>query len=348
MLDPVEARRYHALISDFVDKHLSERNFNGGILVAKRGVIVYERYSGYENMQTKTPMTATSSLQVASTGKTLTSAAILKLIQEEKMALNDPVTKFIPEFPYTDVTVKMMLNHRSGLPNYLYYMESLGWNKKITATNEDVINTLIQWKPAPMFRAGTRFTYCNTNYVILASIIERVSGVSYPEYMKENFFKPLGMENTFVKTQADSASVLYSYQGNGSFWRPDFTDGPYGDKNIYSTPQDLLKWDQALYTESIIHQPLLDSAFTPYSNEKPGVKNYGLGWHLLILPHNKKVIFHNGRWHGFNAVFARLTDEEITIIMTDNKLNMGVYGTAKKMYNLFGSYSGEKDDSTED
>lgn len=347
-LDPTEYKKYHDLISDFIDRNLSKRYFNGGILVAKNGVIVYERYSGFSNLKTKDSMTANTSLQIASTGKTLTAGAILKLVQEGKINLNDPVTKFFPNFPYTEVTVKMLLDHRSGLPNYLYYMEKMGWNKKITATNQDVLNTLINWHPPYAFTPGKHFNYCNTNYVLLALIIEKVSGISYPQYMKDNFFTPLHMDHSFVKTQADSATVNYSYQFNGALWPPDFSDGPYGDKNIYSTPRDLLKWDQALYNQTIIKQPLLDSAFTPYSNEKPGIKNYGLGWHLLMLPNGKKIIYHNGRWHGFNSAFARLTDQHITIIITCNKMNMGVYQISKKMYNLFGPYDGRHDNTGEE
>lgn len=347
-LHPEEAKRYHDVISEFVDKHLSERYFNGGILVAKNGVVVYERYSGFSNLRNKDSMDANTPLQIASTGKTMTAGAILKLVQEGRMNLDDSVTKFFPAFPYTEVTVKMLLNHRSGLPNYLYYMEKMGWNKKVAATNQDVLNTLINWHPPYAYTPGKHFNYCNTNYVVLALIIEKVTGIPYPKYMKDNFFIPLHMEHTFVKTQADSASVVYSYQPNGAPWPPDFSDGPYGDKNIYSTPRDLLQWDQALYEGKLIKPALLDSAFTPYSNERPGIKNYGLGWHLLMLPNNKKVIFHNGRWHGFNAAFARLTDEHITIIMTCNKMNMGVYQISKKMYNLFGPYDGKNDESGED
>lgn len=347
-LDPVEWERYNQMVSDFIDKNLTERYFSGGILVAKNGVPVYERYTGFSNFRTKKDsITAETPLQVASTGKTLTAAAILKLVQENKMRLDDPVTKFFPKFPYTQVTVKMLLNHRSGLPNYLYYMEKMGWDKKRQATNDDVINTLINWHPPQAFTPGKRFNYCNTNYVVLASIIEKVSGVSYPHYMKDNFFTPLQMNHSFVRTIADS-NMVYSYQFNGALWPLDFSDGPYGDKNIYSTCRDLLKWDQALYEAKIIRKDLLDSAFTPYSNEKPGVKNYGLGWHLLMLPNDKKVIFHNGRWHGFNSAFARLTDEKITIIITGNKMNMGIYKVAKKMYNLFGPYDGRDEDSNEE
>lgn len=347
-LDPATYKKYHDLVSDFIDHNLSERYFNGGILIAKDGVPVYERYTGFSNFHLRDSMTADTPLQIASTGKTLTSGAILKLIQEGKLGLNDLVTRYFPNFPYPEVTVKMLLDHRSGLPNYLNYMDQMGWNRKQAATNQDVLNTLINWHPPQAFTPGRHFNYCNTNYVLLALIIEKITGVPYPQYMKDNFFTPLHMDHTFVKTQADSATVAYSYQLNGAPWPPDFSDGPYGDKNIYSTCRDLLKWDQALYEGRIIRADLLDSAFTPYSNDKPGIKNYGLGWHLLMLPNHKKVIFHNGRWHGFNAAFARLTDEHVTIIMTGSRMNMGVYQISKKMYNLFGPYDGRQEDAGEE
>ena len=346
-LHPDEQRRYHALVADFIEKNLSSRYFNGGILVAKNGVPVYERYTGFSNLRAKDSMTAETPVQVASTGKTLTAAAILKLVEVGKMGLDDPLEKFFPNFPYAGVTVRMLLNHRSGLPNYLYYFEQKKWKRNLPATNQDVVNTLYEWHPPLTNLTGKHYSYCNTNYVLLASIIEKVSGIPYPQFMKENFFNPLGMTNSFVKTQADSANVVYSYKANGGLWLPDFSDGPYGDKNIYSTCRDLLKWDQALYN-GFIRQDLLDSAFKPYSFEKPGIKNYGLGWHLLLLPNNKKVVFHNGKWHGFTSAFARLTDERVTIIMTSNKYNMGVYQMSKKMFNLFGPYDGKSYHSNDD
>jgi CubicO group peptidase (beta-lactamase class C family) len=346
-LDPTQYKRYHDMVADFVEKNLSSRYFNGGILVAKNGVPVYERYTGFSNLRKKDSMTAETPMQVASTGKTLTSGAILKLVQDGKMGLDDPLEKFFPNFPYQGITVKMLLNHRSGLPNYLYYFEQNKWKRNLPATNQDVLNTLYQWHPPITSLIGKHFTYCNTNYVLLALIVEKVSKVPYPQFMKDSFFIPLGMTNSFVKTQADSANVVYSYKANGGLWPPDFSDGPYGDKNIYTTCRDLLKWDQALYN-GFIRQDLLDSAFTPYSFERPGVKNYGLGWHLLLLPNNKKVIYHNGKWHGFTSAFARLTDEHVTIIMTSNKYNMGVYQMSKKMYNLFGPYDGRNDNSNDD
>jgi CubicO group peptidase (beta-lactamase class C family) len=337
-LNPEEQLHYSTLASRYFDSILRRNHFNGAILVAKNGVVVYEKYVGYKNIRTKDTLTPNTSLQIASTSKTLTSAAVLQLIQQGKLDLNAPVAQFFPGFPYPDITVKMLLTHRSGLPEYLYFFEKNGWDRNTYATNDDVINALIKWQPGRAFRANTRFDYCNTNFALLASIVEKVSGIPFPQYMKQNIFEPLNMDNSYVFTINDTARSAQSYDWNGTQWAMDFSDGVYGDKNVYSTPQDLLKWDQALYSDQVISQQLLDSAFTPYSNEKPSLHNYGLGWRLLVYPQGKKVVYHNGRWHGFNSAFARLTDEKVTIIMLVNKFNKSVYTVARKMYNTFGDY----------
>jgi CubicO group peptidase (beta-lactamase class C family) len=174
--------------------------------------------------------------------------------------------------------------------------------------------------------------------VLLAMIIEQVSGQPFPQYMKQELFGPLQMNDTYVFTLADTLTATRSYNHNGTLWENDFLEGTYGDKNVYSTPRDLLKWDQALYTGQLLSQPLLDSAFQGYSFERPSVHNYGLGWRLQLLPNGKKVIYHFGRWHGFNAAFARLTDEKATIIILGNKFTRAIYNTAVKSYDLFGPY----------
>jgi hypothetical protein len=155
------------------------------------------------------------------------------------------------------------------------------------------------------------------------------------------------MNNTFVFNPSNAANATPSFDWRGGVWQMDFSDGPYGDKNIHSTVRDLLKWDQALYTTQLVNQQLLDSAFTPYSNERKTQHNYGLGWRLLLFDNGKKVVYHNGRWHGFNSAFARLTDEKVTIIILSNKFNRSVYMTARKLYDLFGDYSGKHHEAAE-
>jgi len=232
----------------------------------------------------------------------------------------------------------MLLNHRSGLPNYVYFIPNSKWDKMKDVTDNDVLNLLFALRPKRSFPPGTHFSYCNTNFVLLALIIEKISGEKFPEYMKKNIFDPLQMSNTFVFTPADSTRATPSFNYDRSYWKNDFLDETYGDKNIYTTPGDLLKWDQALYTDKVISKSMQDSAFSPYSFENKSIHNYGLGWHLLLLPNGKKVIYHFGRWHGFNAAFARLTDEKVTIIILGNKFSRNIYNVAHQCYDIFGDY----------
>jgi CubicO group peptidase (beta-lactamase class C family) len=336
-LDKQEFRHYVRVLSSFFDSMLVNKGFNGSILVAKEGAVLYERYVGYTDLRKKDSLTAVTPLHIASTGKTLTAMALLRLVQDNKLSLDDSLQKFFPGFPYEGVTVRTLLSHRSGLPNYLYFMEEEKKEKRYV-TNNDVLEFLMTKKPNRSFKPGTRFAYSNTNFVLLALIIEKITGKTFPAYMKENVFDPLQMRSTYVFSLADSLTASPSFKANGGFWQYDMMEGTYGDKNIYSTVQDLLKWDQALYTEQFLKKEYLDLAFTPNSNERPSIHNYGLGWRMLNIPNGKKVIYHFGRWHGFNAAFARLIDEKVTIIILGNKYNSRIYTTANKAYDLFGDY----------
>ncbi|HMK25239.1 MAG TPA: serine hydrolase domain-containing protein [Chitinophagaceae bacterium] len=345
VLSKQEFRQHYRELSAFFDSSLLKNGFNGSILVARDGAILYEKYQGLADLRKKDlpageagPLTDSTSLHIASTSKPFTATAILRLVQEEKLSLNDSVAKFFPDFPYPGITIKMLLNHRSGLPNYLYFMSDGDWDKKKYALNQDVLDYLIVKKPNKSFSPDKRFNYCNTNYVLLALIIEKISGNSFPDYMQQKFFGPIGMNHTYVFTLKDTLTATPSFTNNGTYWNFDFLDGTYGDKNIYTTPRDLLKWDQALYTDQLISKALLDSAFSGYSNERPSVHNYGLGWRLQFMPNGKKVVYHFGKWHGSNAAFARLTDEKATIIILGNKFTRNIYNAAHFCYDIFGNY----------
>ena len=348
-ISKTEFRKFYRSISGIMESELLNGNFNGGILVAKDGNIIYEHYKGFTNLKGPDSVTANTPFHIASTSKTFTAVALLQLVQQGKLSLRDSLTKFFPGFPYPAVTVKMLLSHRSGLPNYVYFIPNSKWDRKKMVYNQDVLDFLINKKPNADFIAGKRFAYSNTNFVLLAMIIEKLTGQPFPTYMQQHFFTPLQMNNTFIFTWSDSAKVLQSYTAGGRPWEYDNLEGTYGDKNVFSTPRDLLKWDQALYTEQFINKALLDSAFTPYSLERPSVHNYGLGFRMMLLPSGKKVIYHNGRWHGFNSAFARLTDEKATIIILGNRLSWKIYHTASKCYNSFGPYfpGGKSDDDEE-
>ena len=329
---------YHDLLKKYFDARLLHKGFNGGILVAKNGVIVYEDYQGFRDLRLKDSLTPETPMHIASASKTFTGMAILQLVQQGKLALQDTMGKFFPGFPYPGVTVKTLLNHRSGLPNYIHYLDAMKWDKTKMATNQDVLNSLFSYKPNKEAQPDRRFSYSNTNYVLLALIIEKLTGQTFPAYMKKQIFDPLMMTDSWIATPADAQRITPSFDWRGRYWQQDHLDETYGDKNVYTTPRDLLKWDIAVSSGQIIDQPLLDSAYTPYSNERPSVHNYGLGWRLLMLKNGKKIIYHNGRWHGTNVAFARLPNEKATIIIIGNKFNPNIYSSAKKAYDIFGEY----------
>ncbi len=321
------------------DSVLKNGPFNGGMLVAKGGNIIFETYKGTSNLKGADSIDAQTPFHIASVSKTFTAMAILKLVEQGKVQLADEFSKYFPNFNYPGVTVQTLLNHRSGLPNYLYFMEDLGWPDSVMIKNSDVLDYLITRK-AELLNIGTpdtRFNYCNTNYALLALLIEKVSELSYPRFMQQTFFIPLGMKETFVYTPAETNRVTPNYDWRGQAIPNNYLDEVYGDKNVYSTPRNLLIWHRALHSNILFQPATLVTAYEPYSNEKPGVKNYGLGWRMNIYPNGKKVIFHNGWWHGNNAAFVRLLDEDVTIIALGNRFNRSIY-KVYKLVNSFGSY----------
>ena len=338
-----EFNRYHNAVQDFYNNTLLRSGFNGGIVVAKKGTVIFEGYHGYFNLFKKDSLTPHSAFHLASVSKTFTAMATLKLIEMGKLKLDDDVKKFFPSFPYDNVTVKLLLSHRSGLPNYIYFMEKLGWNKKQYCSNDDMLNYMIQYKPPVNSRAGTHFEYCNTNYALLGLIIQKASGKSYADFLQTTFFTPLHMDDTYVFNMKDSATAMPSFDARGRLEKLTYLDTGFGDKNVYSTPEDLLKWDQCMYTNEMFSKATLDEAYTPYSNERPGIRNYGYGWRMNVYPNGKKMIYHNGWWHGNNTVFLRMIQDSVTIIVLGNKFNHAIY-QAKKMTEIFEPSSVMEDD----
>jgi CubicO group peptidase (beta-lactamase class C family) len=208
------------------------------------------------------------------------------------------------------------------------------WKRKRIATNDDMLQFLIKHKPALYSQPNRAFHYCNTNFALLALIVEKVTGQSFPEYMRKDLFQPLGMTNTFVFSIKDTASYKPSYNHNNSLFSLENMDCIYGDKNVYSTPRDLLLWDRALFSNSYVSKGTYEEATKPYSLERRSVHNYGLGFRLMLFP-DHKVVYHNGWWHGNNAVFSRMTADTAVIIIIGNKYNRQIY-KGFKMGTAFG------------
>jgi CubicO group peptidase (beta-lactamase class C family) len=334
-----EIRHYRNQVQRFVDSTFKRRPFNGSILVAKNGEIVFEKYSGFRNPRVhKDSIGPNTSFHLASISKTFTAMAVLKLWEDGKLSIDDDLRKHLDSFPLEGVTIKSLLNHRSGIPNYVHYMEKLGWDRKRVVTNQDVLDFLVaRHKDIDIGAPDKRFSYSNTNYALLALIIEKASALPFKDYLRVTFFEPLQMNDTYAYSPEDSARSLSSFFYSGREYAFDYLDLVYGDKNIYSTVRDLLKWDQALHPGGIFKKETLDAAYAAYSFEKPGVNNYGLGWRMFLLKNGKKFIYHNGWWHGNRTAFYRLLDDKVTIIALANNDFTKVYA-AKKMADIFGNY----------
>jgi CubicO group peptidase (beta-lactamase class C family) len=326
-------------IEDFYTKNWPNHKLNGGFLVAKNGQIIYEKYEGFSNFRNKTLMTANSPLHLASVSKVLTASAILLLINSEKLDLDQKVNTVLNSFPYTEITIRTLLNHRSGLSSYSYFTDKQEiWDKHKILTNEAILKILTTKKIPLESKTNTKFAYCNTNYVILALIIEKITGLKYKEAMKQMIFEPLGMKNTFVMDyEKDRDSVSPSYKGNNGEIGMDNLDAIYGDKNIYSTPRDLLKFDRARNASTFLKPELLKKVYKGYSNEHKGIKNYGLGIRMVQWETGRTLYYHNGWWHGSTTSYVPLKDENVTLIALSNKFTRSSYNI-RKLSVLFGDY----------
>ena len=347
-LTSIEMRHYRSEVGHFIDSTFGHGRFNGCVLVAKNGEVIYEKYSGFRDPRKhKDSISPTTPFHLASVSKTFTAMAVLKLQEEGKLNINDAVSKYLPRFPLKGVTIKTLLNHRSGIPNYVHYMENLGWDRRRNVTNKDVLDFIIaRQKDIQVRKPDTHFSYSNTNYALLALVIEKVTGQPFPAYMKFAIFEPLGMKDTYIFTMADSARFLQSYFSSGRPYALDYLDQVYGDKNVYSTPRDMLKWDRALYAGTFFKQSTLDSAFKGYSYEKPGINNYGLGWRMFELKSGKKFVYHNGWWHGNRTAFYRMPDDGVTIIAFSNNDFTRVY-SSKNIADIFGNYFRTREENEE-
>lgn len=326
-ISDTEKTRLNHTCKQWFDAVLKHSNFNGGMLVAKGGNIIFETYQGSNPLFGGKIIDMFTPFHIASVSKTFTAMATLKLMEEGKLQLQDEFSKYFPSFNYPGVTIRTLLCHRSGLPNYLYFMEDLKWDQTKAISNQNIYDILVSRKTSltDISIPDTHFTYCNTNYALLALLIEKVSGLSYPQFIKKTFFDPLQMNNSYVFTPADSLRQTPSYDFRGHAVKNNYLDFVYGDKNIYTTPRDLMKWNSGLNSNVLFSDSTLKQAYEPQSHERKGSRNYGLGWRMTIFPNNRKVIYHNGWWHGNNASFIRLLKEDITIIVLGNRYNSGIY-----------------------
>jgi len=269
------------------------------------------------------PLTHQTPFQVASITKTFTAAGILILHQQEMLHIDSLVVHYIEEFPYRNITVRHLLNHTSGIQNYMWVMERY-WSHSSMPTNQDMLQTFIRQQRPLDFAPGTRFSYSNTGYAVLAMVIERVSGERFPDFMRNKIFTPLRMFDTYVHdVHAGNPLVstrAYGFRpvrGGHILIQPVSHDGVMGDKGIFSTAADLFKWDRAITSNELLSPSLWEMAFEKTRLQNENTINYGLGWRLQTFL-DQRIVHHPGRWGGFRTSLKRFIDSNATLIVLSN------------------------------
>tara|TARA_B110000879_G_scaffold23533_1_gene30940 strand:+ start:2967 stop:4112 length:1146 start_codon:yes stop_codon:yes gene_type:complete len=310
-------------INSFFKNKFSKHQFNGNILFAENGNIISQKSFGYSNFRKRELLTENHSFQLASVSKPFTSLAILQLIEKKKINLLDSIQKFFPEFPYEGITIHQLLSHRSGMSQYTHFCDapdSIWPDKSITINNNDVINIISKIVPLINYKPDHKYYYCNTNYLLLASILEKVSNLSFKQYMKKHIFNPSGMYNSIIYDRTNFEELILPAQGyeNKTPWEDVYLNGVVGDKGVYSTTEDLLRFDRALEKNIFISDSLKKLAFSKMNKDRNDNKNYGYGFRLKEHKNYGKIVYHTGWWKGFRSYFIKVVDKNQTIIVLNN------------------------------
>lgn len=323
-----------ALINDFVIAKRKYHNFNGNVLVAEKGRIIYKKSFGYSDLRTRQPLSDRSVFNLASISKQFTAASVMLCVEQGLLSLDDGLSKYFPEIPYEGVTIRQMLTHTSGLPeqNELMYKY---WNSDAPVTNKDMVEYLIKYKPERAFQPGENFKYCNTNYSLLAMIVEKVSGKKFQDFVANNIFEPLGMSRTrFLNPSAGNYKTIPHQTENYLFdpekkqflppqeipqWKKAVPmTGLVGAGNIHSTASDLLKWQESLKTAKILKRESIARMESPQVRASvDGSDAYGYGLAIKAIYDDTKI-FHYGGTLGYWNSLQHFKNADRTIIVLSN------------------------------
>ena len=329
-----ENNKTAAALDEYLTGQSTYYRFNGNILVAENGKIVFQKSYGYADFDTRRALNDSSVFELASVSKQFTATAILLLKDKGKLKLTDSLRQYFPELPYPGISIYQMLTHTSGLPDYEEAMNQK-WDHSKIAFNNDMIAFLAKEKLPVLFAPGTKWMYSNTAYAILASLTEKVSGQSFPEFMAQNIFQPLQMNHTRIYNTRRSvkdtiANYAYGFVYNDSLKKhllPDsladlkfviYLDGIQGDGVVNSTTADLLKWDRAvkdhtLLSEATQKEMLKEQAMVDTAKRS----HYGFGV-FMEKTDLGYVISHSGGWPGYTTFLARNVDKDQTYIVLSN------------------------------
>lgn len=304
-------------ISEKIDSLLTAyqkvSDFNGSVLVARKGTIIFEKGYGYKNKKALLPNDPNTIFQIGSITKQFTSAIILQLKEKQKLSLQDKLSQYIPDYPNGDqITIEQLLTHTAGIYNYTNNPDFMK-NESTKPIARDSLLALFRNKPLD-FKPGEKFNYSNSGYILLGYIIEKVTGKSYFQVVRDNIFRPLHMDHSgFDFTHLTSSDKATGYNPPAPLAPAEIVDSSVSLSAgaVYTTVGDLYKWDRALYSGSILSQPSEEAAFTPH------LARYGYGWMIDSL-YGKRVVEHGGGITGFVSFILRVPEDETCIIVLDN------------------------------
>ncbi len=308
------------------------------VIVIQDGQPIFAKAYGMADIAHKIPCTTASNFRLASVTKQFTAMSIMILAERGKLSLDDSITKFFPDFPAYGkaITVRHLLIHTSGLLDYEELIPA-GTTKQLK--DKDVL-AILKKQDKTLFPVGSKFTYSNTGYAFLALIVEKVSGQTYPDFLKANIFNPLGMTNSVAYEEGLSVvpNRVFGYAKTAQGFEPrdqSITSAVLGDGGIYSSVLDLVKWDQALYTEKLVSKKMLADAYTAHSagSDFAG-SGYGYGWYIGKEGGTQHV-WHYGSTCGFNNRLERFPAKKFSFIILTNRDEAGVKELGAKIIALY-------------
>lgn len=321
------------------EEYLSQANargqFDGTALVFEDGKVVYQGAFGIRSIDPVQPLDLNSQFRLASVSKQFTAMAIMMLKESGKLRYDQDIRDFIPELPYEGITIRHLLHHVSGLPDYEPLMDQ-HWKTDLkyddparyTAGNADVVKMFAEMKPPVLFKPREKWKYSNTGYNLLGTIVARASGVSFADYLQKHVFDPAGMSHTVmykyvIGPDKHMPNRAFGFQvgWNGTDRSP--ADSHYlnhgqGEDGVYSTVGDLLKWDRILYTDKLVSKATLEEAFTSAVLNNGDTTDYGFGWYIQRSPSGKKLVQHSGGWLSFSTYIFRAIEEDKCIVILAN------------------------------
>lgn len=338
-------------LKDWIDLEVraaAAQGFSGVVLAADHGQPLYFRSVGFRDFARKTPLHRKDLFELASVSKAFTAMIIMMLKEKKQLDYDDPVSRYL-KIPYPHITIRHLLNHTSGLPDYQAIMDA-HWDKSRAASNQDILEYLNHYAPPRLFEPGTGYEYSNTGYVLLASIAEKISGQDFIALCRKWIFRPLKMKQTDIRSLSEKKQLAHFAVGHiyvpetGEYLSADsFPSSNYtiwlgnrkGPGRVSSTASDLLRWDQALNGTQLIGQQTLQEAFLPARLQNGSTSYYGFGWMLYAEDQGKPGrVYHTGDNPGYSTKIVRLIDKQRTLIILCNNAFSGFDALASHLEKL--------------